>query len=69
MRALTGVGEDKDCMLKMEIRHFEPLDYYANEAINMLCTNLFFAGGDIKKIMVTSCHSREGKSFTTMNLM
>lgn len=55
--------------MKMEIRHFEPLDYYANEAINMLCTNLFFAGGDIKKIMVTSCHSREGKSFTTMNLM
>ena len=56
-------------MLEMEIRHFEPLDYYANEAFNMLCTNLFFTGGDIKKIMVTSCHSREGKSFTTMNLM
>ena len=35
----------------------------------MLFTNLFFTGGDIKKIMVTSCHSREGKSFTTMNLM
>ena len=38
-------------MLEMEIRHFEPLDYYANEAFNMLCTNLFFTGGDIKKII------------------
>lgn len=56
-------------MNKAKIRRFEPLDYHANEAFNTLCTNLFFTGADIKKIMVTSCHPQEGKSFVTMNLM
>lgn len=56
-------------MNKARIRRFEPLDYHTNEAFNTLCTNLFFAGGDIKKIMLTSCHPQEGKSFVTMNLM
>jgi len=56
-------------MNRAKIRRFEPLDYHANEAFNTLCTNLFFTGGDIKKIMVTSCHPQEGKSFVTMNLM
>lgn len=52
-----------------EIRNFEQLEYQAKEAINTLCTNLSFAGGDIKKIMITSSHPQEGKSFVTMNLM
>lgn len=56
-------------MVEMEIRRFEPLEYRANEAINTLCTNLFFAGGDIRKIMITSCRPHEGKSFIAMNLM
>lgn len=56
-------------MISMNITHFEPLEYQANEAINTLCTNLFFAGGDIKKIMITSCHPQEGKSFISMNLL
>lgn len=56
-------------MVDMKITRFEPLAYHANEALNTLCTNLFFAGGDIKKIMITSCHPQEGKSFVSMNLM
>lgn len=56
-------------MVDMKISRFEPLAYQANEALNTLCTNLFFTGGDIKKIMITSCHPQEGKSFVAMNLM
>lgn len=56
-------------MMEMRIRNFRELEYRAKEAINTLCTNLFFAGGDYKKIVVTSCHPGEGKSFIAMNLM
>jgi len=56
-------------MNRAKITRFKALDYHANEAFNTLCTNLFFTGGDIKKIMITSCHPQEGKSFVTMNLM
>ena len=51
------------------IRNFIDLEYQAKEAMNTLCTNLSFAGGDIKKIMITSSHPQEGKSFVSMNLM
>ena len=56
-------------MVQMEIRRFEQPEYHVKEAINTLCTNLFFAGGDIKKIMITSSRPQEGKSFVTMSLM
>ncbi len=56
-------------MVEMNIRRLGELEYQAAEAINTLCMNLSFAGGDIKKIMVTSCHPQEGKSFVTMNLL
>ena len=56
-------------MVRMEIRRFEQPEYHVKEAINTLCTNLFFAGGDIKKIMITSSRPQEGKSFITMSLM
>lgn len=56
-------------MPAFEIRCFSTLEYQAKEALNTLSTNLSFAGGDIKKIMVTSCHPQEGKSFVSMNLM
>lgn len=56
-------------MPTFEICNFEQLEYQAKEAVNTLCTNLSFAGGDIKKIMITSSHPQEGKSFVTMNLM
>lgn len=53
----------------MNIRRFPPLDYHVNEALNTLCTNLSFADGNVKKIMITSCRPHEGKSFISMNLM
>lgn len=53
----------------MDITRFGELDYQAAEAVNTLCANLSFLGGDFKKIMITSCHPQEGKSFISMNLM
>lgn len=53
----------------IEITHFPPLKYAANEAFNTLATNLFYCGTDIKSVLVTSRYQSEGKSFTTMNLM
>ncbi|MEG0901833.1 MAG: CpsD/CapB family tyrosine-protein kinase [Clostridia bacterium] len=56
-------------MKSVSITRFPELDYGPNEALNTLCTNLTFMGSDVKKIMVTSCHAQEGKSFMTMNIM
>ena len=56
-------------MRTLELTRFAGLDYSCNEALNTLCTNLSFAGSDVKKIMLTSCHAQEGKSFLSMALM
>lgn len=56
-------------MNKLEFATFAPLDYSANEALNILCTNLSFAGNHMKKIMLTSCLAGEGKSFIAMNIL
>lgn len=56
-------------MKRLEITRFQSLDYACSEAINTLCTNLSFSGAGIKRILVTSCESSEGKSFLTMNMM
>lgn len=56
-------------MNPVAITRFPPLSYAGREAINTLCTNLSFAGEAVKKIMLTSCHPNEGKSFVSMNLM
>lgn len=56
-------------MRTMQFRRFEALDYAGTEALNTLCTNLSFAGSNVKKIMFTSCHESEGKSFLTMQTM
>lgn len=56
-------------MVKMNIRRFGRLEYKANEAFNTLCTNLLLSGVDVKKIMVTSVHPSNGKTFIAMNLM
>ena len=56
-------------MKTLMIRQFPPLGYACNEAVNTLCTNLSFSGENLKKIMITSCHASEGKSFLSMNIM
>ncbi len=56
-------------MRSLSINHFSPLSYAGAEAVNMLCTNLSFSGENVKKIMLTSCHASEGKSYLSMNIM
>ena len=56
-------------MNSLEISRFPRLDYAGSEAVNTLCTNLAFAGENIRKIMLTSCHESEGKSHLSMNMM
>lgn len=56
-------------MNSLTINKFPPLGYGTDEAINTLCTNIAFAGENMKKIMITSCLASEGKSFVSMNVM
>lgn len=56
-------------MNKIAIDQFPELSYACAEAINTLCTNLSFSGENVKRIMITSCHASEGKSFLSMNVM
>ena len=56
-------------MNSLTINHFPPLKYAGVEAVNMLYTNIAFSGENVKKIMFTSCHASEGKSFLSMNIM
>lgn len=56
-------------MKQLKITKFAELDHAGSDAFNTLSTNLSFAGENVKKIMLTSCHSSEGKSYLSMNLM
>ena len=56
-------------MKQLKITKFPALDFAGNEAFNTLSTNFSFAGANVKKIMITSCHASEGKSYLSMNLM
>lgn len=56
-------------MKQLTFNRLDALDYSCSEALNTLCTNLSFTGSNVKKIMITSCQPREGKSFLAMNLM
>ena len=55
-------------MNRLEFRKLPQLSYPVNEAFNTLSTNVSFLGRNIKKIMLTSCHASEGKSYLSMNL-
>lgn len=56
-------------MNQITIKRFPALSYAAREAVNTLCTNLSFSGENVRRVMVTSCHASEGKSFVSMNIM
>ncbi len=56
-------------MKRLEIGKFPSLSYAGQEALNTLCTNLSFSGENVRKIMITSSHASEGKSFLAMNIM
>ncbi len=53
-------------MLKAMIKGNLTLDYAGNEALNTICSNLTFAGKNIKKIVITSCEPNDGKSFVAI---
>lgn len=53
-------------MLKATIKGNLTLDYAGNEALNTICSNLTFAGKNIKKIVITSCEPNDGKSFVAI---
>lgn len=56
-------------MNTITIGNFPKLGYACDEAFNTLCTNITFSGENVKKIMITSTFSNEGKSFIAMNIM
>ena len=56
-------------MKAVAFKNLPEMSYAGNEAINTLCTNLTFSGEHIKKIMLTSCHASEGKSFLSLNIV
>jgi len=53
---------------RASISNLEEMDYSGTEALNTICSNLIFAGRDVKKIVMTSCTAGEGKSFLTMHI-
>ena len=53
-------------MQKATIKGNLTLDYAGNEALNTVCSNLSFAGKNIKKIVITSCEPNDGKSFVAI---
>ena len=56
-------------MNRIEITNFPKLDYACNEAMNTLCTNLFYCGDNVRTVLVTSRHEQEGKSSIAINMM
>ena len=55
-------------MKKAEILNLKQMDYVGTEALNTICSNLSFAGKNLKKIVFTSCSAADGKSFLTMQI-
>lgn len=56
-------------MNSVNIKRFPTIGYACEEAVNTLCTNLSLATNRANRIMITSSHSEEGKSFISMNVM
>lgn len=53
----------------LRLNRFPTPDYLSAEGLNTLVTNLSYCGADVRRIMVTSRYSGEGKSYVTMNLL
>lgn len=55
-------------MKNVSIKHLRRLDFAGAEALNTICTNLTFAGRDLRKILVTSNSPSDGKSWMSMHI-
>lgn len=42
------------------------LDYSGEEAVNTVCSGMTFAGAGVKRVLISSCHENEGKSFLAL---
>lgn len=54
--------------LKVTLHDPKKADYFYEEAIKTLRTNILFSGKQVKSILFTSCYPNEGKSDITFNL-
>lgn len=53
-------------MNQLKLLRFPELHYSCRESIHTLCTNITFAGSEMRKIMLTSSMAHEGKSFLSL---
>lgn len=60
--------DNKASKLRVELTDPRKSNYFYEEALKTLRTNIQFAGADIKTILVTSCFPNEGKSDITLSL-
>ena len=56
-------------MISAALKNLPQMSYAGKEAINTLCMNLTFSGEHIQKILLTSCHASEGKTFLALNIV
>lgn len=55
-------------MRQCVIHQIKPLAYSGEESLNSICTNLTFAGRDLKRIIITSNEMSEGKSWMSIHI-
>ena len=51
-----------------QFKRLNPLDYSGTEAVNTICSNLSFSGRHVRKIVLTSCNSGDGKSYMAVQI-
>ena len=50
------------------LKNIPEISYATKESMNTLFTNISFAGENIRKVLVTSVHPNDGKSFVAFSL-
>lgn len=51
-----------------QFNRLNALDYSGTEAVNTICSNLSFSGRHVRKIVITSCSSGDGKSYMAVQI-
>ena len=67
-KAAVSRRDNKASKLRVELTDPRKSNYFYEEALKTLRTNIQFAGADIKTILVTSCFPNEGKSDVVFQL-
>ena len=67
-KAAVSRRDNKASKLRVELTDPPKSNYFYEEALKTLRTNIQFAGADIKTILVTSCFPNEGKSDVVFQL-